>query len=292
VYLGGKWRDVGRTLLTYGDAIWLPNGQEWAWNASYSIIAQRAADRHVGIWDPEYCAPGPRANLRMWVNSDADGSDTANPNGEWVRIKNLDPVNPQPIGGWYVRDSDLRRYVFAAGETIPPNSTVTLNIGRGTDAAPEQLFWNRPGPIFDNASSTGGGDGAYLFDYDGDLREHMQYPCRWHCTDKLKGAVRIDAAYKQADEYVDLTNTSGSAVDLEGYRLWTPGHTYGFMAPAVIAPGQTMRVHIEGSPAEDTPLVKHWGLSGAVLGHTSDVVKLSTFDYVDAACQAWGTASC
>src|SRR4051812_22818532 len=39
----GKWRDVGRTLLSEGHAIWLGNGSEWAWNTSYSILSQRAA---------------------------------------------------------------------------------------------------------------------------------------------------------------------------------------------------------------------------------------------------------
>lgn len=294
VFINGRWRDVGRTMLAEGHAIWLGNGKEWAWNTSYSIIAARAASRKLGIWNPEYCAPGPPADVKLWVNSDADGSDTANPNGEWVRIKNLDTVNPLPIGGWWVRDSDLRRYVFPADEAIPPNSTVSLNVGRGIDAPPGQLFWNLRGPIFDNASSTGtgGGDGAYLFDPDGDLRAHMQYPCRWSCSDKLKGAIRIDADYKSTHEFVTLTNVSNDSADLEGYRLWTPGHTYAFVPPATIAPGDSMRVEIEGDPADDTALVKHWGLSGAVLGHSSDVVKLSTFDYVDVACLAWGTSSC
>jgi endonuclease YncB( thermonuclease family) len=294
VKIHGRWRDVGRTLLTEGHALWLSNGSEWAWNTSYSILAQRAAARQIGIWDPESCAPGPPANVRLWVNADADGSDLDNVNGEWIRIKNLDTVNPLPLGGWWVRDSDLRRYVFPAGEVVPPNSTATVYVGQGIDSLPGSLYWNRRSPIFDNPSSTGKGygDGAYLFDPDGDIRAHMQYPCRWHCDDRLKGAIRLTPAYKRHDEYVTLTNVSGSAVDLEGYRLWTPGYTYAFTPPSVIRPGESMRVYTQGDPAQDEPLVKHWGLQGPVLGNRSDKVKLSTFDYVDVACQAWGTASC
>lgn len=294
VNIGGRWRDVGRTLLNEGHALWLANGSEWAWNASYSVLAQRAAARKIGLWNPDYCAPGPAADVKMWVNADADGDDTQNPNGEWIRIKNLDPVNALPIGGWWVRDSDLRRYVFPADEVIAPDSVVTVYVGRGTNVPPGDLFWGLGASIFDNPSSagTGSGDGAYLFDPDGDLRAHMQYPCRWHCSDPLEGKVKVEAAYKRNDEYVTLTNTSGSRVDLDGYRLWTPGYTYAFTPPATIQPGDSMRVYTQGSAAEDEPLVKHWGLQGPVLGNNSDKVKLSTFDYIDVACQAWGTATC
>lgn len=294
VKLHGRWRDVGRLLLNEGHAIWLGNGAEWAWNTSYSIIAQRAAAHHVGIWDPEACAPGPPADVRLWVNADADGSDDANVNGEFIRIKNLDPVNPLPIGGWWVRDSDLRRYVFPVGESIPPSSTITVYVGRGTDAPPGDLFWNLRAPAFDNASSTGegAGDGAYLFDPDGDLRAHMQYPCRVSCSDPLKGAVKITSAYRRSDEYVTLENVSGRTVDLEGYRLWTPGYTYAFQPPSVLRPGESMRVYTQGAEDADTPLEKHWGKQGPILGNAGDKVKLSTFDYIDVACDAWGHASC
>ena len=294
VKLNGRWRDVGRTLLNEGDALWLGNGREWAWNYSYSVIAQRAAARHIGIWNPDYCAPGPDAHVRLWVNSDADGADDQNTVGEWVRIKNLDPVNPLPLGGWWVRDSDLRRYVFPVGESVPPGSTVTVHVGRGLDAPPGELYWNLRNPIFDNAGlpGRGSGDGAYLFDPDGDLRAYLQYPCRWHCDDPLRGKVRVDAHPTGGDEYVTLTNTSADSVDLEGYKLWTPGYTYAFQPPSVIPPGDSMLVHMQGSPAEDTPLDKHWGLTGLVLDNASDKVKLSTFDYIDIGCSAWGQAQC
>jgi hypothetical protein len=104
--------------------------------------------------------------------------------------------------------------------------------------------------------------------------------------------VKVTAAYKRHNEFVTLQNVSGRALDLEGYRLWTPGHTYAFQPPSVIPAGQSMTVYTQGSPAEDGPLVKHWGLEGPALGNAGDKVLLSTFDYVDVACQAWGSKSC
>src|SRR3954453_13842334 len=87
VSIRGKWRDVGRELLKRGDALFL-NGDEHAWNYSYSVLAQRAAAQKVGIWNADACASGPPANVKLWVNSDADGADASNPNGDWIRIKN------------------------------------------------------------------------------------------------------------------------------------------------------------------------------------------------------------
>jgi hypothetical protein len=120
----------------------------------------------------------------------------------------------------------------------------------------------------------------------------MQYPCRFACSDPLKDAVKITSAYRRHDEYVTLKNVSPAPVDLEGYRLWSPGYTYAFEAPSVIQPGESMRVYTQGTPDEDQPLVKHWGMDAPFLGNSGDKVKLSTFTYIDVACDSWGRASC
>src|SRR5436189_3138191 len=38
----GRWRDVGRTLVAEGNALWLANGREWAWNRDYRVLQDRA----------------------------------------------------------------------------------------------------------------------------------------------------------------------------------------------------------------------------------------------------------
>ena len=77
-----------------------------------------------GLYDPDACGVGPSAAspLKLWVNWDADGRDTSNPSGEWVKIRNLDPVNPVPLGGWYLRDSGLRRFTFPASAVVAPGA--------------------------------------------------------------------------------------------------------------------------------------------------------------------------
>jgi endonuclease YncB( thermonuclease family) len=45
------WRDLGRTLVREGHALWLPSRHEWAWNRSYAELAQKAQARYDGIWN-------------------------------------------------------------------------------------------------------------------------------------------------------------------------------------------------------------------------------------------------
>lgn len=193
--IGGHWVDVQQALVSEGLALWLPNSVEYAWNRSYSILAQRAAASGVGLWNRSSCGAGPgdENQLRLWVDWDANGDDSRNGNGEWVKIKNTDPTRAISLAQWWFRDSDLRRYSFPSWATIPAGATITLRIGRGTSRG-RTLYWGQRRPVFENA--TGGaramGDGGYLFDPQGDLRAWMNYPCRDACADPLRnpGATR------------------------------------------------------------------------------------------------------
>ena len=192
VRIGGRWRDVGTIMLAEGHALWLPNRQEWAWNAGYSALAEQAAASQAGLWSPTYCGLGPSDASPLSVIADATARRALN--GEWIRVRNQDPVNEVHLGGWWVRDSALRRYVFPDWATLPPGESLTVYVGAGTDTWTE-FFWDQRNPIFENP--TGGeramGDGAYLFDPQGDLRASMTYPCRIACTDPYQGAVEVTA---------------------------------------------------------------------------------------------------
>lgn len=175
----GRWVDVGATLLREGHALWFPHHTDWPWNASYSAIAQRAAAAGKRLWDSDACRAGPAqsAGLRLEVNWDADGADGENVNGEW-----LDVVNPSgqdvALGGWWVRDSHLRRFTFPPGAVVGAGRRVRVHVGRGA-ADGSRFYWGLPEPVFENPGKTPGmGDGGYLFDRDGDLRAWDIYPRR------------------------------------------------------------------------------------------------------------------
>ena len=143
----------------------------------------------------------------MWANWDADGNDRQNVSGEWVKVRNYDPVNPLPLDGWYVRESSLRRFTFPAGAVIPPNSSITVYAGQGENFGSE-FFWNLTKPVFDNTTrdDRGKGDGAYLFDPQGDLRAWMIYPCKINCADPAQGHIEIDTQPRR-EEYISIRNT-------------------------------------------------------------------------------------
>lgn len=294
VRIGGRWRDVGTIMLAEGHALWLPNRQEWAWNAGYSTIAEQAAAQQLGLWSPAYCGAGPSdaSPLRVLANADADGNDEANLSGEWVRVRNLDAVNTVQLGGWWVRDSALRRYVFPDWATLPPGESLTVYVGGGTDTWTE-FFWDQRKPIFENP--TGGekamGDGAYLFDPQGDLRASMTYPCRTNCSDPYQGAVTVRAK-PRGREHVTVRNVAAFAVDLDGYRLQSPPYSYAFPRDSVLEPGEEMQIDVLGDPLEDSRLEKHWGESGPILNNGGDRIRLTSFRGIQLDCYAYGSASC
>lgn len=176
VRIGGRWVDIGATLLREGHALWLPNKREWAWNSEYRVLAAGAAAKGRRLWDPTACGADPRGSVDLSVNWDAPGRDDRNVNGEWVRIHNRDLLRTLSLEGWRLRDSRLG-YRFKPGTVVPPGGWVRVRVGRGTDFATE-LFWGLGKPIFDNAThdARAMGDGAYLFDPRGALRAWEQYP--------------------------------------------------------------------------------------------------------------------
>ena len=291
---GGRWRDVGRILISEGLALWWPGLVEDAGNARYSVLTQRAAAAGRGLFDPDACGIGPNegAAIGLYAQWDADGSDGQDVNGEWVRIRNYDTINPLPLDGWYVRDSGLRRFTFPSGSAIAPNSSVTLYAGQGENFGSE-YFWNLTAPVFENTTrdDRAMGDGAYLFDPQGDLRAWMMYPCKVNCSNPAQGQISL-GAQPHKDEYISVTNTGGTPLDLETTVLKTSPYSYSFPQGTTLGVGQTIRVHTEGDPEENTELDKYWGMTGPILNNGGDSATLSTYSDIRIACTAYGSKSC
>jgi endonuclease YncB( thermonuclease family) len=285
--VGGRWRDVGRILITEGHAVWLPGQREYAWNVDYARRAERAASKQLGIWSPTYCGVGPSdaSQLKVTVNGDVRFLSD-----EWVRIRNLDPVNEVNLGGWWVRDSALNRFVFPDWATLPPGESLTVRVGEGAHTWTE-FFWGRRKPLFGNIGPYGDGDTAFLVDPQGDVRAWMSYPCVGECTDPYQGAVKVTAKVR-GREYITVSNVGAFAVDLDGYRLQSPPYSYPFPPGSVLQPGEQMRVWTTGDPGEDSALEKHWGETGAFLNDGGDRVRLSSLRGIVLDCYAYGTGTC
>jgi endonuclease YncB( thermonuclease family) len=299
VRLRGRWRDVGSIMLREGRALWWGSPAESSPNATYGAITQGAIAAQRRLFDPDSCGvgPSPASPLKLWVNWDADGDDTANPSGEWVKIKNLDTVNPVPLAGWYLRDSALRRFTFPASAVIAPGGTVTVDVGDDTDAPgpPGTVFsWGLSNPVFENAThdEDAMGDGGYLFDPLGNIRALMIYPCGSGCTDPAQGTVALSADPAVRRESVTISNLTAGDVDLEGYVLKSPPYSYHLGPGSILPAGETMKILVSGAPEDDDRLLKHWGFARPILRNAGDLVRLSTYSDLTLACTAWGDKTC
>jgi endonuclease YncB( thermonuclease family) len=292
VKVKGRWQDVGEREMAQGVTLWMHVAGETAWNRLYNSLGQQAARRHIGLWNPTTCGIGPSQNvpLRVWVMSDPLGEDTANVNGEYIRIQNLSSTASVPLARWWVRDSGLRRFTFPRGTVLGPGHTITVHSGHGRRSG-DTFFWGLPGTVFENSANGGdAGDGAYLFDPHGDLRNYLVYPCLVACSDPNQGAVRI-TQHAVGREYVLVRNISNHPVDLYGYELRTPGG-YAFDKDSVLLPGETIEVDVMGDPSRDTRLARHMGIGGPYLPDRGGAVRLTTFDEIVLACDSWGSGSC
>jgi hypothetical protein len=291
VRYGGRWHDVGSLEMARGLTLWMNQPTDPIWNATYNRLGQGAAQRHIGLFNPTTCGNGPAQDvpLKTWVMSDPIGFDSAA--GEYIKVRNLHATRAIDLGGWWVRDSGLRRFRFPAGTRLGPGQTLTVHVGAGQRSG-NDFYWGLVMTIFENsATGNGDGDGAYLFDPKGDLRSWSIYPCLVACTDPNQGAVEV-TAHPRRDEYVEIANVSGHDVDLYGYGLFLGGGVYEFAESSVLPPGRTMTVDIGGSPARDTAFVRHAGIGGSYLPDGGGAAALRNAEEVVLDCDAWGSGSC
>src|SRR4051812_26655136 len=125
---GGRFVDVAAAELQAGLALWLPNKEEWAHNGEYLQLAKAALAAQANLYDPDSCRPGPAQDvpLRVTVRWDAVSDDGNHLNSEWVDVHN-DGRRDVSLGGWFVRESALRRdprhrqpgHVFPARAVVP-----------------------------------------------------------------------------------------------------------------------------------------------------------------------------
>ena len=255
---GGRWVDVAAILLREGHALWFPNRREYAWNRYYGKLAARASLKGIGVWDTDACGASsaqetapPEIQPQLKVKWDGGGTERRGFNREWVRITNPDTANPLALGGWWFRDSHLRRYRFPAGTVVPAGGSIRLFMGKGPRSA-GTYYWGKRDPVFENVGGRGMGDGGYLFDTDGDLRAWLQYPCRAGCSEPLRGKLSILAKARR-DEHVIIRNISSVPVNLAEYDLESSPWFYEFGREDLLLPGKALVLWIE-APAFFIPV--------------------------------------
>ena len=298
VLQNGAWVDAGAVLLQEGLALWMASDTEWAWNSRYSRVAQDAAARKVGIWDGKSCGldglSAAANSLELKVKWNAGGDDGRNLNGEWVRITNTSRLSPVPLGGWWFRDSNLRRFNFPEGAVLPAGGSLRVRVGVGQNDR-NTYHWALSSPAFDNATNDRRqmGDGGYLFDPRGNLRAHVQYPCRTACPEPLRDKVQI-RAHPYAPEYVRIRNVSQQTINLSEYELERSPWFYEFNRGTVLFPRQRLDLYMQRGPGlGNGAYSRSWGQQDrSWLGDRVGVVTLRNPLGAPVGCDAWGGARC
>ncbi|AEV86446.1 nuclease [Actinoplanes sp. SE50] len=229
VRINGRWVDIGQDLIKRGYALWLPFAGEWAWDAAYARAQATASTRSTGMWNDHYCGTGPAASMTVWAN-------TQGHEGEFVRIGNTGR-RAVDLTGWWVRDSGLRRYTFRRGTVVPAGGHVYVHVGKGRDTVTDR-YWGLNGQIFTNPDPARHalGDGAYLFDPQGDLRESFLYPCPLRCASPLTGKVTL----RPENGAIALVNTGSAAVNLQGHMLVAERWQHRFDEKTLLQPGEAL----------------------------------------------------
>lgn len=290
--------DVQLELLKRGLVLAYPLGaRELARQDKYHRAAQKAAQDGIGLYSGTVCARGPQqgARLRLWVNWDADGHDSENLNGEYVRLLN-EGTKSLDLAGWWLRSPTNARYTFPAGTAIAPGKYLTLHSGSGQNTS-SHFYWGGKGGRFYNVKPDGvHAFGAYLFDPDGDLRSWSMYPCTWGCWEPLSTVSNVTwTANYQPDgderedpnlETVDLTNTSSRRIDASFRVVTIRGRLMEFGPNSYVDPGETLRVHM--GHGTQRRLHKYLGNDTQMLFNSGGSVILRNTEGVQIACARWG----
>jgi endonuclease YncB( thermonuclease family) len=302
---GGRWIDAGSVLIREGHGLFLPNGDEWAWNGPYTKAVQLAQRRGKNLWNDRACGVGPfqSSRIHMKVKWDAQNNDAKNINGEWVRLTNLGDKRIS-LRGWWMRDSYLRGklhgakkgrgFTFPGSAAIAPNGTLTIYAGKGKNSA-TKLHWGLGDAPFENATNDKKrvGDGAYLFDPQGDIRAFMQYPCRiGNCRDTLTDKVDVRATFR-GTEYVTVKNKTDEVLDLTEYEIESVPWFFEFARGTQLQPHQSIILYIgRGSKRGKNTITKNWGFNVGLLGDRKDAVTLRNPFGAPVVCDSWGGVKC
>lgn len=290
--------DVQLELLRRGLVLAYPLGaREIARQDEYHRAAQEAAQQGIGLYSRDLCGEGPRqkAQLRVWVNWDADGNDADNVNGEYVRILN-EGGKSVDVSGWWLRSPTNARYTFPPGTSIPAGRHLTLHSGSGSNTATDHYWGGTHGRFYNVKPDGVHSFGAYLFDPDGDLRFWSMYPCTWGCWEPLSTISNVSwtADYnppgdERTDpnlETVSLTNTSTQRIDAS-YRVVTLlGRVLEFGRGTYLDPGETLRVHM--GRGSEKRLHKYLGSDKPQLNNAGGSVVLRNAQGVQIGCARWG----
>ena len=196
--------DVQAEQIKAGWSLWWPLAAEWAHNKEYLDLMNEAKAKGLGIWNPNLCGKATGGVPSMWFSHNAPKIDTDDEPafGEYVILKNQTsaPIN---LKGWALRDNSLNFFWNSSNgkwmQSLNKFGDMTLAPGDHriiyldnpknyplSTTEYEYFNWSRnaPGHQLTNGSvrtssnpNYANGDGLYLLDPKGNIRNSMTNPC-------------------------------------------------------------------------------------------------------------------
>ena len=203
---------------------------------------------------------------------DAPGDDGSNPNGEWIRIRNVGSSTVD------FRDWQVYSWPYSLTSTlsrpIAPGDTLTVYVGSGSNTT-STMYWNKSSGILNN-----GGDTVELRSPHRDIADCHSWKSGTCGGDSVASKIVVTANYDAAGndtsnpngEWVNITNISGSTVDLKGYQIESHPYRYTFDSNSKLYPGERVRVRV--GTGSSSRLKKYWGKSKGILNNSGEYVRL------------------
>jgi micrococcal nuclease len=161
IWVDGVMANVEVVRLGFANAFTVPPNVRY--EAEFRAAEREAREAERGLW------AGSAAPLKIvHIEADAPGSDSQNPNGEWIEIANQGDA-PVSMQGYTLKDEANHIYTFG-GFTLSPGASLRLYSGQGQDSAAE-LYWGLAGESVWNNDS----DSAFLRDAAGALVDSYSY---------------------------------------------------------------------------------------------------------------------
>lgn len=329
----GQMIDVQAELLRQGQVLsmMLPErlGENLR-NIEYMRLSQQAARAGIGLWNPDSCggtAPAKGAKLELKVRWDADGNDNANPNDEWVRVRNTGKKSVS-LAGWQIRTASFDLCVLPKGTKLAAGKSLYLHSGRykgqavtkknklnepicGTGKA-GHFYAGETTSFHQNYSPSTGdshvGGGAYLLDPRGNIRAHMQYPfigatSRYSATrSNAHYGLKITKVVYNPDGDETKKNKEGAKArknerivikntSRKTLSLAGFGLTNNRGYTYAFTPGTTIKpgksLTLRVGNGKNTATTKYWNSSQPHLNNGGGAVSLVSYDGVQAACASW-----
>ncbi len=268
VYTGSGTDTATRTYLGL-DSAWLNNGSD--------VFYLRDEDLNVRLakfWPCTVSCIPEKSVVVEDVSYDAKGSDADNPNGEWIRLRNVGNTTIN-LKNWRIKESG-KFYRFDESDSIQPGKRFIVYIGSGSSSSSVK-YWGNSSGILNNS----GDDYVRVLNPDSVAVDCYTWGSGNQCgTEDVRSGIRMYANYnasgddskKPNGEWIAFRNTSNNSIDMSGFKVYTPGHTYVFPASTTIAANEYLRVRV-GS-GSDTTYNKFWGKSKGILNNSTDYVQL------------------